>query len=156
MLLSFVVVVTYADEILPTMPPLIQHFTRVESCTMTVYWEAVESSTVLYFDATSGVLKFRTYKNAGTLIYCCKGWEDAVGVFETSTSVCSKEQPNSTPYITTEEYNEVLDKVAEIRSVYEGFKALGALKEKATALFSRVRSQKEKIYQLLTRLSSST
>ena len=156
MLVSFVVVVTYADEILPTMPPLIQHFTRIESCTMTVYWEAVVSSTAQFFDVKSGLMKPITFKNAGTLTYCCKGWEDAVGIFETSTSVCSKEQPNSTPYITTEEYNEVLDKVAEIRSVYEGFKALGALKEKATALFSRVRSQKEKIYQLLTRLSSST
>ena len=155
-LVSFVVVVTYADEILPTMPPLIQHFTRVESCTMKVYWETVVSSTVQYFNTTAGRMMPRTYKNAGTRTYCCKGWEDAVGKFETSTSVCSKQQPNSAPYITTEEYKDVLNEVADIRSFYEGFKALEALKEKATALFSRVRSQREKIYQVLTRLYSST
>lgn len=156
MLVSLVVVVTYADEILPTMPPLIQHFTRVESCTMKIYWKASVVSPTQYFDWKSGLMKTDSVINGGEKQYCCKGWEDAVGTFETSTSVCSKEQPNSTPYITTEEYNDVLNKVEEIRSVYEGFKALEALKEKATALFSRVRSQKEKIYQLFTTLSPST
>lgn len=144
-------VATYADELLPTMPPLIQHFARIQSCKMTVYSE-YPSTTVSYFDYKTGSMKSRVVLRGGTQTFCCKGWEDAEGAFD-ATSICSKQQPNSTPYITKEEYNDVLTKVAEIRSVYERFKALEALKEKANLLLSRVRSQKEKMYQLLSGIS---
>lgn len=150
-LVSLLVAVTYADELLPTMPPLIQHFARIQSCKMTVYSE-YPPTLVRYFDYKTGSMKSRVVPRGGKQTFCCKGWEDAEGAFD-ATSICSKQQPNSTPYITKEEYNDVLNKVDEIRSVYEQFKALEALKERAIVLLSQVRSQKEKMYQLLSGIS---
>lgn len=151
MLVALLVGVAYADVMLPTMPPLIQHFARIQSCKMTVYAE-YPPTTVYTFDPKYG-FKAKLIPRGGKETYCCEGWEDAEGEFD-GTSVCSKQLANSTPYVTSEEYKGVLKKVADIRSFYERFKALETLLEKTKALASRVTVQQQKIYLLQHILST--
>lgn len=151
-LVSLLVEVAYTDVVLPTLPPLIQQFARIQSCTMTVYSE-LPPTTIQVF--RKGMFHPVSVPRGGEQTYCCEGWEDAEGAFE-GTAVCSKQQANGTPYITAEEYNDILSKVAEIRSAYEYFKALKtatALAEKARALIFRVSEQHKKITRLQSILS---
>ena len=150
MLVALLVGVACADVVLPTMPPLIQQFTKIESCKMIVYAE-YPPMTVYVLEA--GLLKAKLLPRRGEEMYCCEGWQDAEGDFD-GTSVCSEQQANSTPYVTSEEYKDVLEKVAEIRRVHERIKALETLVEKTKALGSRVRFQQQNI-DLLQRLLST-
>lgn len=151
-LVSLLVEVAYTDVILPTLPPVIQQFARIQSCTMTVYSELPP---VIKYVFSNGMIQSVSIPRGGEQRYCCEGWEDAEGAFE-GTAVCSKQQPNGTPYVTAEEYNDILAKVAEIRSAYEQFKALKtsiALAEKARALIDRVSEQQMNINFLQSILS---
>ena len=152
-LLSLLVGVAYTDVILPTLPPLIQQFARIESCTMTVY---IEPPPIKEYKFINGRFQVVFSQKGGEQSYCCKGWEDVQGDYEGGTAVCSRQQANATPYVTTEEYSNVLAKVAEIRSAYDQFKALRtatALAEKAKALIVKVSEQQTKIKRLQLLLS---